>query len=191
VLGLKVNFVLDTFAAWLPLAVVTHSGYIVAFVVVSSVIATFVAFVAVVAVVAVLAAMAVLQPKPVFVVQLSALDDVLHEPMASAVGDAVPLVALPTMVFVACVAKPESGKPLAFVSVPEEGVPSAPPEYRIVAFASGSVNVFSAVVGPLNFVKPLPVPPFALGSIPDTSAPEVSATLAHVAAPTFDRLRGN
>lgn len=43
----------------------------------------------------------VLQPNPVFVVQIKADEAVEHVPMASAVGDAVPLVALPTMVFVA------------------------------------------------------------------------------------------
>jgi hypothetical protein len=45
--------------------------------------------------------MLVLQPKPVFVVQISALAAVEHDPIASAVGDAVPDVALPTIVFVA------------------------------------------------------------------------------------------
>lgn len=30
-----------------------------------------------------------------------------------------------------------------------------------MAFASGSVNVFSLVVGPVNLVNPLPVPPYA------------------------------
>ena len=32
-------------------------------------------------------------------------------------------------------------------------------DVKIVASAFGSVNVFSAEVGPVNFAKPLPVPP--------------------------------
>ena len=47
------------------------------------------------------AVMLVLQPKPVFVVQITALAAVEHDPIASAAGDAVPDVALPTIVFVA------------------------------------------------------------------------------------------
>ena len=50
--GLNVIFELETFTGRFPVVVVTHVGYIVALVVVSSVIAEFVAFVAVVAVVA-------------------------------------------------------------------------------------------------------------------------------------------
>ena len=45
--GLKVNLVEETFCGRLPVVVVTHVGYTVAFVVVSSVIAVFVALVAV------------------------------------------------------------------------------------------------------------------------------------------------
>lgn len=45
-----------------------------------------------------------LQPKPVLVVQINALNDVLHEPMVNAVGAADPAVALPTIVLVVCVA---------------------------------------------------------------------------------------
>ena len=36
----------------------------------------------------------------------------------------------------------------------------------IVALAFGRVNVFSEVVGPLNFVNPLPVPPLVEASVP-------------------------
>ena len=46
------------------------------------------------------------------------------------------------------------------VKVPDDGVPNAPPCTTIVELASGSVNVFSAVVGPVNLVNPLPVPPY-------------------------------
>jgi hypothetical protein len=49
--------------------------------------------------------------------------------------------------------------PVKLVATPPDGVPRAPPEYRSVAEASGRVNVFSAVVGPVNFVNPFPVPP--------------------------------
>lgn len=58
----------------------------------------------VVAVAAVFAVMEVLQPNPVFVVQISADEAVEQVPTASAVGDAVPAVALPMTVLVACVA---------------------------------------------------------------------------------------
>lgn len=47
----------------------------------------------------------VLQPNPVLVVQISALELVLQVPTANAVGTAAPAVALPATVLVACVAK--------------------------------------------------------------------------------------
>lgn len=50
------------------------------------------------------AVMDVLQPKPVFVVHDSALAAVLHDPTESAVGTAVPEVAFPSTVLVACAA---------------------------------------------------------------------------------------
>lgn len=52
-----------------------------------------------------------------------------------------------------------SGNPVAFVKVPDAGVPSAPPAYKSVSLEFGRVKVFSDVAGPLNFVKPFPVPP--------------------------------
>lgn len=90
--GLKLNFVEEIFCGRLPVVVVTHVGYIVAFVLVSSVIAVFVAFVAVVAVVAdvadvaVAAAIEVLQLKPVPLVHNKALLEVLHEGTLCPVG---------------------------------------------------------------------------------------------------------
>ncbi len=51
------------------------------------------------------------------------------------------------------------GRPVQLVSVPLEGVPKAPPAYKSVSLELGSVKVFSVIVGPENFVKPLPVPP--------------------------------
>ena len=66
--------------------------------------------------------------------------------------------------FVTVAALPPIDKPAAvpvkLVATPELGVPSGPPEYSKVAEASGSVKVFSVVVGPVNLVKPLPVPPY-------------------------------
>lgn len=50
--------------------------------------------------------------------------------------------------------------PVRLVATPDDGVPSAPPCTTIVEEASGSVKVFSDVVGPENFVKPFPVPPY-------------------------------
>ena len=98
------------------------------------------------------AVMEVLHPKPEFVVQVSALDAVEQDPTASAVGDAVPLVALPTTVFAACVewsanvtrpvavnavvtVKLGAVKPLGSV-VAHEGIP-VPPEIKtlLLAFA--------------------------------------------------------
>ena len=46
---------------------------------------------------------------------------------------------------------------------------------KIVAFASGSVNVFSDVVGPLNFVNPFPVPPLLEARVPVHPAVKVTA----------------
>src|SRR6185369_11925379 len=63
----------------------------------------------------------------------------------------VALVTLPAV-------RPEA-VPVRFVATPEEGVPSGPPAYNSVALASGSVKVFSVVVGPVNLVNPFPVPP--------------------------------
>jgi hypothetical protein len=78
----------------------------------------------------------------------------------------VPVFTVRPVVRVALVtvaALPPIDKPLAvpvrFVATPEDGVPNAPPEYSKVADASGNVNVFSAVVGPVNLVNPFPVPP--------------------------------
>lgn len=65
-----------------------------------------------------LAVIDVLQPKPVLVVQIRALEDVLHVPIESAVGEAVPEVAFPTMVFVVWVAKVVSGITPAPPTVP-------------------------------------------------------------------------
>lgn len=116
--GLYVNFADVVFCGRFPVFAVTHVGYIVAFVEPSSVMAVFVALVAVVAVDA---AIDVLQPKPVFVVQFRADPEVEHVPIASAVGAADPDVALPTMVFVACVASLDSATEpasIVFVTVP-------------------------------------------------------------------------
>ena len=44
--------------------------------------------------------------------------------------------------------------------VPPCATVTAALEVRIVAVAFGKVNVFSAVVGPLNFANPFPVPPY-------------------------------
>ena len=52
-----------------------------------------------------LAVTLVLHPNPLLVVQIKALEALLHPPTASAVGAADPAVALPTTVFVACVAR--------------------------------------------------------------------------------------
>jgi len=69
---LKVNFVDDTFDGRFPVVDVTHVGYIVAFVVVSFVIPTFVAFVAEVADVALVAVVAFPESAPMNVVAVSA-----------------------------------------------------------------------------------------------------------------------
>src|SRR4051812_18263300 len=45
----------------------------------------------------------------------------------------------------------------------------------MVLSASGSVNVFSLVAGPVNLVKPLPVPPLEEPRMPDTSAVKETA----------------
>jgi hypothetical protein len=122
-----VNKVELTLTDWLPLAVVTHVGYIVAFVDVSSVMAVFVALIA------------ELQPKPVFVVQLRAEADVEHDGMLIAVTAAVPDVELPRTVFVAIVVKLLRASPVPSVREPctcrlftpgSEGVPPIyhPPE---------------------------------------------------------------
>ncbi len=74
----------------------------------------------------------------------------------------VPVLTVRPVVRVALVTdpavKPEA-VPVRLVATPDAGVPSAPPEYNKVAEESGRVKVLSAVVGPENFVKPLPVPP--------------------------------
>ena len=62
----------------------------------------------------------VLQPNPLLVVQVRALDAPEHEPIASAVGDAAPAVALPVIVFAACVARIVSGIVPAPATVPEK-----------------------------------------------------------------------
>jgi hypothetical protein len=49
--------------------------------------------------------------------------------------------------------------PAVPVPVPPCATVTAALEVKIVAVASGKVNVLSAVVGPVNLVKPLPVPP--------------------------------
>jgi hypothetical protein len=61
----------------------------------------------------------------------------------------------------------EIGNPVALVRVPPDGVPSAPPSYRIVAAASGNVYT-RATVGPAAVKNAIPVPPFAVGRIPVT-----------------------
>jgi hypothetical protein len=68
-----------------------------------------------------------LQPKPELVVQVNAEDAVLQLGMASAVGDAGEAVPLPTIVFAVILLCPLRGNPVALVSVPELGVPNAPP----------------------------------------------------------------
>ena len=56
----------------------------------------------------------VLQPKPVFVVQISASPAAEHDETDYAVGEADPLVALTRTVFVACVARsPSVTRPVA------------------------------------------------------------------------------
>ena len=77
---------------------------------------------------ALLAVIEVLHPNPVLVVQIRALPAVEHVPTARAVGDALPDVALPATVLVAIAAMPPTGNPVAFVSVPDDGVPNAPPD---------------------------------------------------------------
>ena len=65
----------------------------------------------------------------------------------------VAVAALPPMLSAVAV-------PVKLVATPADGVPKSPPAYKRVAEASGSVKVFSAVVGPENLVNPFPVPPY-------------------------------
>ena len=82
----------------------------------------------------------------------------IPSPLQNVVAEApVPLPKLPTGRLP--VTPVPRGKPVAFVNIPDEGVANGPPAKSNVAFASGNVNVFSAVVGPANLVNPLPVPP--------------------------------
>ena len=73
-------------------------------------------------------------------------DNVVNAPVFAVVAPTVPLILMLAV-------------PVKLVTVPELGVPNAPPSYNNVAFELGNVYVFSAVAGPLNLVNPLPVPP--------------------------------
>ena len=64
---------------------------------------------------------------------------------------------------------PATTSPVQLASDPLAGVPSAPPEYRIVAAASGKVYTL-AVVGPAAVKYAIPVPPLAVASIVDSPA---------------------
>ena len=59
--------------------------------------------------------------------------------------------------------------PVKLVATPDEGVPRAHHCTTIVLDESGSVNVFSEVVGQENFVNPFPVPPLVEGRMPSTN----------------------
>lgn len=110
---------------------------------------------------------AVLHPKPVFVVQIKALAEVLQVPTASAVGDAAPEVAFPTTVFVACVANAvrptDPGANGLAKSVPLVG------SVKLVAPVSVKVRPKPPVVTkgpPTVMVLPpllMPVPPAVVG----------------------------
>ena len=70
----------------------------------------------------------VLQPKPVPFVQISAFDapEQDSDAILKAVGEALELVALATTLLAAIAAIPPTGRPVALVSVPDDGVPNAP-----------------------------------------------------------------
>ena len=127
---------------------------------------------AAVAVVAVDAAIAVLQPKPVFVVQINAEADVEQVPTANAVGEAVPAVALPRTVFVAWVAtSPSVTRPVA-VKEPVTVRPASVP-----TLVSDEVTTFEASVVPVN--EPAAAAPAAKQFTPDsykTRPPTVAQT---------------
>jgi hypothetical protein len=91
VLGLNFNFVDDTYSGKLPDEPVFQTGYITAFVVVSSVVPVFVAFVAVVADVAVLALPVKAPTKVVEVTEVSPAKVVTVAPKATAVEPIVTL----------------------------------------------------------------------------------------------------
>lgn len=194
VLGLKVSLVEDTFCDWFPDAVVTHVGNMVALVVVSSVMVVAVATAEVIE---------VLQPKPVFVVQIRAEEAVEQEPTARAVGEAEPAVALPRTVLVAWVARSarateaKVGAPAALpwrtvVVVPREarttGVAPAPPP-RTIALAVRAIEearVPAAVKPrtPPEVPEARPVPPRATESWPDQpTVMEVAVTKAEAGVP--------
>lgn len=90
------------------------------------------------------AVMDVLQPKPVLVVQISALAAVLHEPTARSVGLAVPLVALPLTVLVAIVARRALASVPVQTAVMEVAARSAvvgePPRVRVMFVSSTLVK---------------------------------------------------
>jgi hypothetical protein len=106
----------------------------------------------------------VLQPNPVFVVQLRALAAVEHVPTARAVGTAVPLVAFPRTVFVVCVASfasvtallrsPAVGKPVALVSTPALGVP----RFGVTSAGLALKKVFSCAAVAPTIGVPTPHP---------------------------------
>ena len=90
-LGLNFNFVEDVYSGKLPDVLVFQTGYITAFVVVSSVVPVFVAFVALVAVVAVLALPVKAPTKVVEVTEVSPAKVVTVAPKATAVEPIVTL----------------------------------------------------------------------------------------------------
>ena len=115
-------------------------------------------FVAVVAVLAVFAVMLVLHPKPVFVVQINAELAELHPPIASAVTFAVPLVALPSTVFVAICAT--LARVIPFVALWNAYVP-APVLVKNPVEANPVILSSAVPLADAAFV-----PPFAIGKVP-------------------------
>ena len=117
----------------------------------------------------------VLQPNPVLVVQIKALDALLHDPTANAVGAADPAVALPTTVLVACVAKfvrataptVKAAPELACCNTPEVPVKSVVPSgHVIVLFVDAGAQDIVPVTPALWNTSWLDVPEsFAMGVV--------------------------
>ena len=101
-----------------------------------------------------------LQPNPVFVVHVSALVAAEHDPTASAVGEALPAVAFPTTVLVACVARlVNASRPVAVSAVVTVRLDT------LGAVAStGEPEPVAAFANPAATPAPRPLTPVEIGS---------------------------
>jgi hypothetical protein len=133
--------------------------------------------------------MLVLHPNPVLVVQISALEEVEQEVIANAVGEAVPLVALPKIVFVVIVDKSANvTSPVAVNAVVTVRLGADNPLGRVEEIAGTPVPeviktpLFAVAKFPrlpaLSYNKPLLVP-LAMVVVPIVKLPAL-AEIVHV-----------